>query len=100
MTLLKIDLQEGFVNDTVVISLDGKEVFRSTSVKSRTQIGFAHSMELQIEKDSVIIEISLPLKNISEEISLEVLVPTFLGVSITHEGKIDWQISKEPFGYL
>jgi len=100
MPVLRVNLQEGFANDTVVVRVNGQEVFNKTSVKTRPQIGLANAFEVDVPEGSVDIQIALPLKNVSESFELQVSNPIHLGVSITHEGRITHQISQEPFGYL
>ncbi len=97
---MRIDLQDGFYNDTVVIVVNGKEVFRRTDVSTRFQIGYALSVDQGIAENSPVVEIILPLKNLSETIKLRTPEPVFLGVSLTQDGKIDCRISHEPFRYI
>ena len=100
MSVLRINLQEGFTNDTVVVWANGQEVFNKTGVKTRLQIGLAGAFEVDVPESSVDIQIALPLKNVSESFELQVSEPVHLGVSITHEGRITHRVSQEPFGYL
>ena len=100
MVLLHIALKDGFVNDEVVIEVNDKEVFHQTKVKTKFQIGLATSWETNLEKGLINIEVKLPLKNLSQAITLELNNPTYLGVSITPEDKLDIQVSAEPFRYL
>ena len=99
MALLHIAFQEGFTGDTVVVRVNGEEVFRKGNVKTRLQIGYADSFEMNVEEGSVNVEVLLPLKNLSETIVLQVSTAVYVGVSI-HEGRIDYRISDQPFGYL
>lgn len=99
MALLHIALQEGFADDTVVIRIDGEKVFRKGNVKTRHQIGYADSFETIVEEGSVNIEVSLPLKNLSEAIVLQVSSATYVRVSIL-EDRIDYRISDRRFRYL
>jgi hypothetical protein len=100
MALLHIALQEGFSNDSVEIQIDGKEVFRKTEIKTRNQIGFADSFDLNLPQGSVRLSISVPTRQASETITLLLEDPVYLGISLTREGKITYQISGEPFRYL
>jgi hypothetical protein len=68
-------------------------------VSTKLQIGFADSLEVNVEAGSVIIEIDLPSKSLSKSIELQVPNAVYLGVSIT-AGKIEYKVSPEPFGYL
>ena len=99
MALLHVAFQEGFADDAVVVQVNGEEVLHKESVKTRLQIGYADYFEVTVEEGSVNIEVLLPLKNISETIVLQVSTAVYVGVSI-HHGRIGYQISDEPFGYL
>jgi len=101
MALLYIDLQEGFTGDTVMILINGKEVFHKTNVKTKLQIGWTYiSEKINLQEGSVNIEIILPLRNLSDSIVLQISTSVYLGVSVTEENKISYRISHEPFGYL
>jgi len=97
---MKIDLQDGFKNDTVIIRVNGKEVFRKDNVSTRFQIGYALSVDLGPVGNPPAVEIVLPQKNISHSLKLQEPEPIFLGVSLTQEGSIDCRVSHEPFGYV
>ncbi len=60
MPVLHINLQEGFANDTVVVRVNGQEVFNRTSVKTRLQIGLANAFEVDVPEGSADIQIALP----------------------------------------
>ena len=100
MTLLHIALQEGFVDDIVVITVNGTEVFQKPGVKTRFQIGLADSFDLDISTDSATVLVSLPSKGLSNSISINLPSPVYLGVSITMEDQVSFNISSTPFGYL
>jgi len=100
MALLSVALQDGFIDDLVVIQINDQEVFRKPSVKTRFQIGLADSFEVNVQEGSVKVEVLLPAKQLSESIVLPVTNLVYLGVSLTPEGKISYRVSHEPFGYL
>jgi hypothetical protein len=100
MVLLHIALQEGFSNDSVGIQIDGQEVFQKTDIKTRNQIGFADSFDLNLPEGSVTVSISVPTRQASETITLRLKDPIYLGISLTREGKVIYRVSREPFGYL
>jgi sulfur carrier protein ThiS len=99
MTLLHIALQEGFWGDTVIVRVNGEQVFREKDVKTRLQIGLADSVELDVAEGPTQVEVLLPSKNLSDSVQLDVSAPTYVGVSIV-DGKITFRISDMPFGYL
>jgi len=98
MTAIRIALQDGFEGDTVVVKVNGKEVFKQENIKTKRQIGKAASFEVQIEGGSANVEVSLPLKNLSETIAVKISGEAYLGVSVV-EDKIQHRVSSEPFRY-
>ncbi len=98
MKALRIALQDGFEGDQVVVKVNGKEVFKQENVKTKRQIGKAASFEVEVEEGTANVEVSLPLKNLSETIAFKVSGEAYLGVSIA-EGKIGHKVSSEPFRY-
>jgi hypothetical protein len=101
MVLLHVALQEGFEDDTVVIRVNGEEVFHKPNVKTRLQIGYADSIEVNVQEGPVNVEVALPLRDLTESVVLQVSAPVYLGVSVTRDGRIMYtEPRSEPFGYL
>jgi hypothetical protein len=98
MPAVRIALQDGFEGDPVVVKVNGKEVFKQDNVKTKRQIGKAASFEVEVEEGSANVEVSLPLKNLSETIAFKVSGEVYLGVSIA-EDRIEHRVSSEPFRY-
>ena len=98
MATIRIALQDGFEDETVVISVNGKEVFNQKNVKTKRQIGKAASFDVEVEAGSSTVEISLPSKSLSESITLKVSGKAYLGVSVVNN-RIVHRISSEPFHY-
>ncbi len=102
MPLLHVAFQEGFMDDIVVVRVNGKEVCRKPNVKTRLQIGYADSCEVDVRENMVNLEVVLPLRSLTKSIPVvfDRSAPVYLGLSITPEGRISERISREPFGYL
>lgn len=100
MPRLHIALQEGFMNDTVSIRINGEKVFHKEAVTTRLQIGLADTLEFDTPQGSVNVEIDLPLRHLSESTALNISTTVYLGISILPEGRISFNTSHEPFGYL
>jgi hypothetical protein len=100
MAIFRIDLQEGFRNDVVVIRVDGKEVFNKTGVETNLAIALADSVELNIPEGTVKVEVAVPSRNLSESVTVVVKDPTYLAFSIAARGKIMHKTSREPFPYM
>jgi hypothetical protein len=99
MALLHVALQEGFSDDTVEIRVNGAEVFRKSGVSTRLQIGFADSVETEIESDAVDLTVSLPNRPLSKSLVFPISDPTYVGVSVEAQG-VTFNVSMEPFGYV
>ncbi|MBD2022194.1 hypothetical protein H6F43_18600 [Leptolyngbya sp. FACHB-36] len=100
MALLHIALQEGFVKDSVIIRADQQEVFQQQTVTTRTQIGLAEWVEINLPEGQTTLEIAVPSKGITQTIPLQLSGNVYLGLSITPDSRLEHQLSKEAFGYL
>ena len=97
--LLKIDLQDGFEGDLVIIRINNKELYHKDGVKTELTLGYADSLEAEVPEGQITVEVALPEKNIKESISLKVLAPVYLGLSVS-DGKIVQRQSNTFFTYL
>ena len=100
MALLHIDLQDGFFEDTVVVFVNGEEKYRKSSVKTKVQIGLAESFELDVTEGRVSVRVSMPLRNLSESVEIQVSTDVYFGVSLSTGGKLICYTSDQPFRYL
>lgn len=98
MPPLRIDLQEGFDNDSVAVRVDGAEVYRKTGVKTRPTVGVADSFEIEA-RDPAHVEIDVATKMHKVAIDLKVSEFPYLGVSCARGG-LQLQPSRELFRYL
>lgn len=99
MVLLKIDLQDGFERDLVVVRVNDKEIFRKDGIKTQLMLGYADSLEADVPLGQSRVEIALPLKDISGTISLKIAAPVYIGLSVSN-GKIIHRLSQTFFAYL
>ncbi len=101
MTTLFIDLREGFENDEVIVNVDGKEVYRREEVKTRYQLGLADEIKMPVAPDgTVAIEVLLPRKNLSQQLTVPISGDTYVGVSVARDGSLECQWQAEPFFYM
>ncbi|HET7218627.1 MAG TPA: hypothetical protein VFJ02_11305 [Vicinamibacterales bacterium] len=98
MPLLHIALQDGFAGDPVSITVDGREIFRKDRVRTMTQIGRADDVETRHDAGPVSIDIKA--RNSSSTITHTLAGDTFIGVSLTQDGRITHRISQEAFRYM
>lgn len=101
MPLIHIAVQEGFQNDTLVVHLNGAEVYSRSGLKTRMQIGLADSFDLEAAPGPAELRVEVPTRNGGETISLEVPPDgeLFVGVSIAPDSTITHTSSGEPFRY-
>jgi hypothetical protein len=92
---LRIDLQEGFSGDEVVIKLDGDEVYRARPT-TRMQTGFADRVEAEAGT-CVELEIELPEHDARRTLHVDPAESPFVGISIA-DGEIT--TSFEELGYV
>lgn len=50
---LNVKLRDGFQNDTVTVTVNGKEVFRKEGVRTDFAISFAEAFEIEVEESAV-----------------------------------------------
>jgi hypothetical protein len=100
MVDVAIDLQDGFKNDTVVIRADGRELRREEAVSTRFQIGKAKSATLALPEGDVTLEVEVPTRNQRATVPIDTSKPTFVGISLTTEGRLEVRVQEQPFGYM
>lgn len=100
LVLLHIALQEGFHHDDVRVLVDAREVLANADVTTRRQTGYAASVDVDVMRSPVMVEVVLSKRGITHKNSVPVDRPTYVGLSLTPEGTLAWKTSHEPFGYL
>ena len=98
MSTLSIDLQDGFADDTVVISVDGQEVFGQSGVRTRRTIGWAASVETPVGTAPVRVEVSLPSRRLAATTTVNPDATPYVGVSVI-DNQVRFATSHTPFGY-
>ncbi len=87
MARLKIDLQGGFVNDAVVIVVNGWEVYEKDSVSTRLQVGFADSVVTDVPSGRSTVEIEVSTRLAKTEFSVSTVdTDITVGVSLESTG--------------
>lgn len=98
MATLRIDFQDGFTDDSVVVRVGGQEVYRGDNLRTSRLLGFAHTVTADVPPGRVMVEVDVPSRDISGAAALQVEDSAYLGVSIAEDG-ITFQPSGGPFGY-
>jgi hypothetical protein len=95
---INVAFQDGFDRDAVIAFLDEREVWRSESVTTRTQIGLAASADFEVDNGNHRLRINVPSRGLECERELQIPPDTNVGVSIV-DGQIRLVTSAEPFHY-
>ena len=96
---ITIDLQEGFDKDEVIIFEKQNKIFHAKDISTRTQIGLAKSIEVELSGKEPI-KIVVPSRGVSEKKKIDVTEGGYIAVSITDENKLDWKSSNVPTMYM
>ena len=100
MTALTIDLQDGFMDDSVIIRVDGDLVLEDDHVSTRLQTGFARSVQCDTADSAVTAEVELPGRGQQTTIGIDPHDTAYLGLSLDATGHIASRVSGSMFGYL
>lgn len=98
MYVLGIDLQEGFANDRVVITLDGREIYREDAVTTKLLLGYAQTLTVDAPEGPARLTVALPDRGLENTVSLPLNADTYVGVSVTSQG-VEFIVASAPFFY-
>ena len=96
---LRIDFQDGFDEDTVVININEKEVYRNDRISTDYSLSYAAHYEEKTQEGRIELQILIPTKCIERSITLEIKQDSYLGISVL-KSEILIKPSKKPFVYF
>lgn len=99
MAILTIDLQEGFAADTVAVRARGREVYRRAGVTTNPAISLADSIPVELPEGDIRLEIEVPTRDLTRELSLSLTGQSWLMVSIV-DRSLETTISSERPYYM
>lgn len=104
-SVLSIEFQDGFVNDSIILRINENEVLKKNNVSTDLRIGLAdNSFNTRLPNGQIKIDILVPSKNLKYYKTIELESDTYIGVSIvnsnTPTADIAVRIEKDPFTYL
>lgn len=99
MPLLRVDFQEGFDHDDVVVSLDDRPEAPCEQVSSRLDVGYAGSLELDVDEGTHQLAIEVTTRGLQATTAVDVAGDAYVGVSVSGGG-LEFMVSPEPMGYL
>ena len=97
---LTVDFKDGFHDDTVILSIDAKEMVHRSNVTTRTMIGLADSVVIQLDAGQHKVSVSLKGKEVSIELNLDMQSPLYLGIVYQPDKGLEYQLQGEPFKYM
>ena len=100
MPLLHVHLQDGFVGEPVVIRLAGRTLSEKSHVRTRPQLGLAENFELDLPAGHHTLEVTLPERDQTDTIPLDLDRELHLGITIDPDGSLRHRTSEGTFGYL
>ena len=97
--VLSIALQDGFEKESIVVRVNGKEVYRNETVQTDYRISLADSFETPLPDSPIVVEVELPEQSITDSLQFESDTTIYVGISWL-DGKLLFKTSETPFGYL
>jgi hypothetical protein len=95
---LTVSFSEGFTNDVVTVSVNGREVMRLEGVQTIAMTGSAGSHRIQVPHGPLEVEVALPSRNLSGRINLVASVTPYLVIDVS-QGYVVFIKSAQAVGY-
>jgi hypothetical protein len=96
--MVTLALQDGFENDSVVVSVDGEVVIEEGAVRTDERIGLAYALDVAVPDRPVVIQVQVPTRGLQASHELAPAATTSVGISLLG-GQIVFRSSPTPFGY-
>jgi hypothetical protein len=87
MALLRIDLQDGFSADAVILRVNETEAFRRKSVTTSILLGYAHSLALDVPEGTATVELEMPTRELVSTVQVRITDAGYLEFSVV-DGEI------------
>jgi hypothetical protein len=98
MATVNIALEEGFDNDRVLVSVNGKH-FERSGVTTKLQTGLAEQFETEVPDGKVTIAVDLPQRSINGNYAVEATETVFVGISADSQ-TLRFRHASHTFGYV
>lgn len=95
---LRVDFQDGFSDDTVIIKINGNEVHTATNVTTDVALSYAAYFEDRFQSGKMEFEIHVPTKNLKHSFTFDLEMDMYLGISILG-GELRFRSSDKRFMY-
>lgn len=105
VSVFSVDFQDGFVNDSIILRINEKEVLKKNNVSTDLRIALANnSFSTRMPNGQINVDIFVPTKNLKYSRTIDLKSDTYIGVNIvnpnTPNADITIRIELEPFSYL
>jgi hypothetical protein len=98
MARLHLALNDGFTGDTVVVRLDGREIYRKGGVKTDLRISRADGAEADAPDGEATLEVEARGRTAS--VRVDAAARPHVGIDMTPDGEPRIRQQAEPFAYL
>lgn len=95
-----VHLQEGFEAEPVRVSIDDRVVLDDPAVRTKPQIGLAHTLEADTTAEHIVVHVELDRRHTERRVEVDPQRTPWVGVSVGHNGEVLVRMQSEPFGYL
>jgi len=85
LTQLFISLEQGFNNDSVIIKVNDKEVFRKDGVTSGLIKSAEKSFVFNLEEGEVTVQVNIPSRNLVDKKQFTIAHDKFLAISLVKQ---------------
>ncbi len=100
MPPLRIDLREGFSNDSVSVEANGKQVFHKDSVTTNYSVGLAECIPVEMPAGRLTIRVVIASRNLQSSIDTEIDCPLYVAIAVSEDGSIGFEASSQEPTYL
>jgi hypothetical protein len=91
---LYVDIQQGFKDDTVIVKVNGNDVFAKEHKTTSPLVGPAASSSIPIDEGLAMVQALVPHRNLQGSLEFQVDSDIYLGISINKSNE------KERIGFL
>jgi len=99
MSVLNLDLRDGFKHDDVIVYADEREAARASDLTTDLTISHAASLQLAVPDGLFKLRLDVPRQGISASVSVDVAETPYVAVFIL-DGEPSFHKAKEPMPML
>lgn len=100
MNLLHIALHDGFRGHTVIITVNGDEVYRKSGVTTDLTISRADGFDTKVGSDKARLEVTAEPNHHKGTAEINISEYPYVAVSLVEGGRVSFERSKETFRYM